>query len=458
MLNIGKIYEIDITDMGHTGEGIGRVDGLTVFVEGALKGDKVKVKISKCKKNYAVADLIDIIIPSADRVQAICPVAHICGGCQIMQLDYKKQLEIKKNTVIQNLKRIGKIENPNVLDTLGMQYPYYYRNKAQIPVGTDENNKPVMGFYKKNTHDIVPIDTCYVQDKINDDVIEIVKSYITKYSVSLYDEKTHKGNLRQVITKIGYNTNQIMIILVTAKKELPHQKEIIEMLRDRLPNIRTVVQNINLDKTNVIMGKKNNILYGDGIIEDTINNLVFEISPHSFYQVNPLQTKVLYDKALELADISKDDIVFDIYCGIGTISLLLAKKAKHVCGIEIVEQAIENAEINAKKNNIDNTSFYAGKAEIVLPKLYEDGIRADIVVVDPPRKGCDEIVLKTIADMNPKKIVYISCNPSTLARDVEILSQNGYIMQIAQPVDMFSHTMHVEAIILMTRSGSDKKK
>lgn len=450
MLKTGKIYEIEITDLGHTGEGIGRAEGITVFIEGALKGDKVKAKITKSKKNYAVADLISITIPSADRVVPVCPVAHICGGCQIMQLDYQKQLEIKKDSVIQNLARIGKIENPNVVDTLGMDHPYNYRNKAQIPVGLEENHKPVLGFYKKNTHDIVPIATCYVQDKLNDAVIKTVKDYITKYSVSVYDERSHTGNLRQVITKKGYHTDQIMVILVTAKKELPFKNEIIEMLTERLTNIRTIVQNINPDKTNVIMGRTNNILYGDGIIEDTINDLIFEISPHSFYQVNPKQTKVLYDKALELADISNEDTVFDIYCGIGTISLLLAKKAKHVYGIEIVEQAIDNAEVNAKKNNIDNVSFYAGKAETLLPKLYEEGIRADVVVVDPPRKGCDETVLKTIADIQPKRIVYVSCNPSTLARDVAILSEYGYKMEIAQPVDMFPHTMHVETVLLMT--------
>lgn len=451
MLKTGKIYEIEITDLGHTGEGIGRAEGITVFIEGALKGDKVKAKITKSKKNYAVADLISITIPSADRVVPVCPVAHICGSCQIMQLDYQKQLEIKKDSVIQNLARIGKIENPNVVDTLGMDHPYNYRNKAQIPVGLEENHKPVLGFYKKNTHDIVPIATCYVQDKLNDAVIKTVKDYITKYSVSVYDERSHTGNLRQVITKKGYHTDQIMVILVTAKKELPFKNEIIEMLTERLPNIRTIVQNINPDKTNVIMGRTNNILYGDGIIEDTINDLIFEISPHSFYQVNPKQTKVLYDKALELADISNEDTVFDIYCGIGTISLLLAKKAKHVYGIEIVEQAIDNAKVNAKKNNIDNVSFYAGKAETLLPKLYEEGIRADVVVVDPPRKGCDETVLKTIADIQPKRIVYVSCNPSTLARDVAILTEYGYQIEIVQPVDMFPHTMHVETVVLITR-------
>lgn len=451
MLKTGKIYEIEITDLGHTGEGIGRAEGITVFIEGALKGDKVKAKITKSKKNYAVADLVSITIPSSDRVVPVCPVAHICGGCQIMQLDYQKQLEIKKDSVIQNLTRIGKIDSPKVLDTLGMEHPYNYRNKAQIPVGLDENHEPILGFYKKNTHDIVPIATCYVQDKLNDTVIKTVKDYIKKYSVSVYDEKSHTGNLRQVITKKGYHTDQIMVILVTAKKELPFKNEIIEILTERLPNIRTIVQNINPDKTNVIMGRTNNILYGDGIIEDTINDLIFEISPHSFYQVNPKQTKVLYDKALELADISNEDTVFDIYCGIGTISLLLAKKAKHVYGIEIVEQAIDNAKVNAKKNNIDNVSFYAGKAETLLPKLYEEGIRADVVVVDPPRKGCDETVLKTIADIQPKRIVYVSCNPSTLARDVAILTEYGYKMEIAQPVDMFPHTMHVETVCLLSR-------
>ncbi len=454
MLRLGKEYEIEIVDLGHSGEGIGKVDGFTVFVDGGLTGDVVLGKITKSKKNYAVADLKKILFASKDRVNAKCPVAHSCGGCQVMQLNYNKQLEIKKEIVIQNLSRIGKVEKPNVMDTIGMDNPYNYRNKAQFPVGIDKKGKPVMGFFKKMSHEIIPVNTCYVQNSVNDLILNIVRQYIEKYKISVYDEKTHKGNLRHIVSKIGFYTHEIMIILVTKDSKLPKIDFLIEMLEDKLSGFRTLVQNINPNKTNVILGKENKVLYGDGIIEDTIEDLVFEISPLSFYQVNPIQTQVLYNKALELADISNKDVVYDIYCGIGTISLFLAKKAKHVYGIEIVEEAIKNARKNAEKNNIENVSFYAGKAEEVLPDLYRNAIKADVVVVDPPRKGCEEKVIDTIADMKPKKIVYISCNPSTLARDVHRLSKLGYEMEVAYPVDLFSHTVHVECIALIQRVKS----
>lgn len=451
MLKIGKTYEIDIVDLGHKGEGIGKFEGFTVFVEGGLKGDKVIGKIIKSKKNYAVADLVKVIDPSPQRVEPRCPLAHTCGGCQIMQLDYENQLEIKRNTVLENLIRIGKLEDPKVEKTIGMKDPYYYRNKVQFPVGLDKNNRPIMGFYKKMSHDIIPLKTCYVQDPINDTILDIVREYIVKFNIKVYDEKTHKGNLRHVVTKVGHYTKEVMVILVTKEKEIPKLKYLIDMLEEKVSGFRTLVQNINPQRTNVILGRENKTIYGDGVIEDTIEDLVFEISPLSFYQVNPIQTEVLYRKTLEFADINKKDTVFDIYCGIGTISLFLARSAKHVYGVEIVPDAIENAKKNAVKNNIDNATFYAGKAEDLIPKLYSQGITADVVVVDPPRKGCEEIVLKTIAEMKPKKVVYVSCNPSTLARDVAILTEYGYEMKVTQPVDMFPHTTHVECVIKLQR-------
>ena len=392
-----------------------------------------------------------MIDPSPQRVEPRCPLAHTCGGCQIMQLDYENQLEIKRNTVLENLIRIGKLEDPKVEKTIGMKDPYYYRNKVQFPVGLDKNNRPIMGFYKKMSHDIIPLKTCYVQDPINDTILDIVREYIVKFNIKVYDEKTHKGNLRHVVTKVGHYTKEVMVILVTKEKEIPKLKYLIDMLEEKVSGFRTLVQNINPQRTNVILGRENKTIYGDGVIEDTIEDLVFEISPLSFYQVNPIQTEVLYRKTLEFADINKKDTVFDIYCGIGTISLFLARSAKHVYGVEIVPDAIENAKKNAVKNNIDNATFYAGKAEDLIPKLYSQGITADVVVVDPPRKGCEEIVLKTIAEMKPKKVVYVSCNPSTLARDVAILTEYGYEMKVTQPVDMFPHTGHVECVVLISK-------
>lgn len=451
MLNKGKKYIVDIVDIGHTGVGIGKFEGFTVFVEGGVIQDKIEVKIIKSKKNYAEGEIVKIIEKSPFRVDRECSDDLIeCGGCQVMHLDYQKQLDIKTNLVKETIKRIGKIEDAKIYDTIGMDTPFRYRNKAQFPIGK-KGSESVLGFYKKKSHDIIPMNKCIIQHDMNDKIVNVVKNYIDRNNVSVYDEKKHEGLLRHLVTKIGFKTKEIMVVLVANTEKLPNVDKLINDLKDNIEGFKTLVLNINTRKGNVILGRENKVLYGDGTIQDYIEDLKFNISPLSFFQVNPVQTEVLYNKALEYANLSGNENVFDIYCGIGTISLFLAKKAKKVYGIEIVEDAIADARVNASMNNIDNTEFYAGKAEEVVPKMYKDGKTADVVVVDPPRKGCDEKVLDTIVSMNPSRVVYISCNPSTLARDLAYLDERGYKCEEIQPVDMFSHTMHVETVAKIVR-------
>ena len=444
MLSKNKEYVVDIVDIGQGGVGIGKYEGFTVFVEGGLIQDKVKVRINKSKKNYAVGDIVEIIEKSPFRVDRICSDdLKDCGGCQIQELDYNKQLELKTNEVKQVISRIGKLENVEIHETIGMQSPCRYRNKAQFPI-QNINGSTAIGFYKKKSHDVIPTDMCVIQHDINDKIIKIIKTYIQAYNVSIYNETTHTGVLRHLVTKVGFTTNEVMVVLVANGTNLPHLNELASVLKENILGFKTLVLNVNKAKTNVILGKENKVIYGNGKINDYIGDLVFEISPLSFFQVNPVQTEVLYNKALEYAELKENDTVFDIYCGIGSISLFLAQKATKVYGIEIVEDAIKDAKINAKLNNLNNVELYVGKAEEVVPKMYSEGKTSNVVVVDPPRKGCDEKVLDTIVSMKPDRVVYVSCNPSTLARDLAYLDERGYKCVEIQPVDMFPHTMHVE--------------
>lgn len=451
MLLENKEYIVDIVDIGQGGVGVGKYEGFTVFVDGGLIQDKVKVKINKSKKNYAVGDIVDFIEKSPFRVKRRCSEnLRECGGCQIQDLDYEKQLEFKKNEVVQAVERIGKLTDVKVNDTIGMKVPYRYRNKAQFPI-QNIDGLPAIGFYKKKSHDIVATDKCVIQHEVNDKIVKIIKTYIRAYKISLYDEKTHRGIIRHLVTKVGFSTNEVMIVLVINGRTLPYLEELCSVLRENIAGFKTLVLNVNKKDTNAILGKENIIVYGNGKIKDTIGELEFEISPLSFFQVNPVQTEVLYNKALEYANLKDTDIVYDIYCGIGTISLFLAKHAKKVYGIEVVDEAIRDAKLNAERNNIHNTEFYTGKAEEVVPRLYKEGKTANVVVVDPPRKGCDQLVLETIVKMNPERVVYVSCNPSTLARDLAFLSENGFKCDKIQPVDMFPHSTHVECVVLMSR-------
>lgn len=456
MLEKNKKYECEIVDIGEGGVGIGKHEGFTVFVDGALLGEIVDVKINKSKKKYAEGVISKIKKPSDFRVDRVCSMKYRnCGGCQIQELDYKKQLEIKTNLVKENLKRIGGFDDLIVHDTIGMEEPFRYRNKAQFPV-QKEGDKLKIGFYKKKSHDVIDMDKCVIQHDKNDEIISVIRDYILENNISVYDEKTHRGTLRHVLTKIGFATDEVMVVLVVTDERLPNLETLVQNLNEKIQGFKTLVLNFNKEKTNVILGHKNKNIYGDGKIVDYIGSLKFEISPLSFFQVNPVQTEVLYNKALEYANLKEGDKVFDIYCGIGTISLFLAQKAEKVYGVEIIPAAIEDAKKNAKLNELDNTEFFVGKAEEVVPRLYKEGKRSNVVVVDPPRKGCDEKVLDTIVSMNPDRVVYVSCNPATLARDLKYLDDRGYRCEVVQPVDMFPHTMHVETVVLMSKVNTTK--
>nr|WP_297396758.1 23S rRNA (uracil(1939)-C(5))-methyltransferase RlmD [uncultured Peptostreptococcus sp.] len=456
MLEKGKKYECKIVDMGQTGVGIGKHEGFTVFVDGALLGEVVDVKIKKSKKKYAEGVVSKIKVRSPYRVDRVCnPKYSNCGGCQIQELDYKKQLDLKTNIVKEDLKRIGGLDDVQVFDAIGMDQPFRYRNKAQFPVQM-EDGRVKIGFYRKKSHDIIDMDKCVIQDEKNDLIIDIIRRYIEEENISIYDEKTHKGILRHIVTKVGFTSGQVMVVLVATEDRFKNLDRLIEVLEREVAGFTSLVVNINKDKTNVILGRKNINKYGRGKIIDNIGDLKFEISPLSFFQVNPIQTEVLYSKALEYADLKEGDRVFDIYCGIGTISLFLAQKAEFVYGVEIVEDAIKDARLNADLNGMDNLEFFVGKAEEVVPKIYKEGKRANVVVVDPPRKGCDERVLDTIVDMEPDRVVYVSCNPSTLARDLRYLEDRGYRCEKVQPVDLFPHSVHVETVSLLSKLDVDK--
>ncbi|MCL6587348.1 MAG: 23S rRNA (uracil(1939)-C(5))-methyltransferase RlmD [Anoxybacillus sp.] len=442
-------YDVTFEDLTHDGAGVAKIDGFPIFVANGLPGEKAKIKVIKVKKGYGYGRLIEVYEPSADRVEAPCTVYKQCGGCQLQHLSYEGQLKAKHKQVKEVLARIGKIEDVTVHPVLGMNDPWRYRNKAQVPVGEREGGL-VAGFYKERSHDIIDMESCLIQQAMNDTVVQTVKAICEQYNIPAYNEQTHKGVLRHIMARYGATTKEVMVVLITRTEELPHKKKIIEEIVARVPNVKSIVQNINPKRTNVIMGEETRVLWGSEYIYDYIGDIRFAISARSFYQVNPEQTKVLYEKALEYAELTGEETVIDAYCGIGTISLFLAKNAKKVYGVEIVPEAIEDAKRNAELNGVTNVEFAVGEAEVVIPKWYEQGIKADCIVVDPPRKGCDESLLQTIIAMKPKRVVYVSCNPATLARDLRMLEDGGYKTLEVQPVDMFPHTVHVECVAKLT--------
>jgi len=452
---------VEITDMGVDGEGIGKVEGYILFVKDALIGDVAEVKVMKAKKNYGYARLMKLMTPSPDRIEPVCPVARQCGGCQIQALSYEKQLEFKNNKVRNNLIRIGGFEE-DFIDCImepigGMEVPFHYRNKAQYPVGMDKEGNLIAGFYAGRTHQIISNLDCALGDKVNKEILEKILEFMKKFKVTAYDEETRKGLVRHILIRKGFTTKEIMVCLVINGNKLPHDNELAAVLAE-VPGMTSITYSINKENTNVIMGKEIRAIWGQKFITDYIGNVKYQISPLSFYQVNPVQTEVLYGQALEYAGLSGNETVWDVYCGIGTISLFLAQKAKKVYGVEIVPQAIEDAKKNAAINGFENAEFFVGKAEEVLPQYYKDyakahpgeNARADVIVVDPPRKGCEESVLETMVNMQPERIVYVSCDSATLARDLKYLCGNGYELKKARAVDMFPHTGHVECVSLLT--------
>lgn len=520
------IVTLKIVDMGIEGEGIGRIEGYTLFVKDAIIGDTIKACVMKTKKRFGYARLLEIVEPSPDRVEPICTVARQCGGCQLQHCSYEKQLAWKEEKVCNCLNRIGgfhvkrngipeglfdglaygkqekeslgekyhlmeevvkseiynnstTVDNEGIDDLRGtdsdmvimepilsMEEPYYYRNKAQFPVGVDKEGRLIAGFYAGRTHSIIENTNCAIQHPCNQEIVETILQFMRDYHIPAYNEREHKGLVRHILTRVGVNTGEVMVCLVINGNFLPEAEELINRLlkchltgkkAERQLCIKSICLNMNQEKTNVILGQKIKTLYGNGFIEDKIGNITYRISPLSFYQVNPEQTKKLYDTALEFADLQGGEVVWDLYCGIGTISLFLAQKAAKVCGVEIVPQAIEDARKNAEINHVTNTEFFVGAAEEVVPEQYKKSrgrLKADVVTLDPPRKGCDEKLLQTVIQMEPKRIVYVSCDPATLARDLRYLCDRGYELKRVKACDMFGMSYHVESVTLLQRKNT----
>ncbi len=450
MIEKNKEYIVEIIDTGYKGEGIAKIDDFTIFIPNAIKGEKIKIKIIKVLTSYAFGKIIEIIEPSKNRLESDCSTYKRCGGCNLRHVKYDETLKIKQN-LVQSLVNKTLKNKIKVKETIGMENPYYYRNKAQFPIGKDKENNVVMGVFANRTHEIIPIEECFIQNKEIQKLSKFILEFIKENDISVYDETSRKGLIRHIVTKIGIKTNEIMCIIVINGKEIPKEKELTMQIIKKFPNVKTIVKNINTKNTNVIMGEKNEKIYGDGYIEDKLGEYTFKISPHSFYQVNPVQAEKLYSIGVEAANINKEDVVFDLYCGIGTISLFMAKYAKKVYGVEIVEQAIKDAKENAKINNIKNTEFIAGDTKLILDDLINNkNIIPNVVMVDPPRKGLDNRSVENILKIMPNRFVYISCNPATLVRDLAKFEEMYEIKSI-QPVDMFPFTAHVECICVLNR-------
>lgn len=454
MVEKNKEYIFDIISQGYEGEGIAKIDNkYPIFIEGALKGEKVKVRIVKVNKNFAYGKLMEVLEASEERVNPHCAIYKRCGGCKLQHASYKAQLDFKWDRVKDCVSKIGKLDPTIVKYPLGMENPWRYRNKVQLPIGLI-NGEVKIGFFAPRSHDIIDMESCLIQDEIGDKVVKLTREWIEKFNIRPYNvdgEYDEKGIVRHIMIRRGFTTNEVMIVLVTNGEKLPHKEEFVDLMVKNIPGIKSVIQNINSKKTNVILGLESKTLWGEDTISDYIGDFRFNISPLSFFQVNPIQTEVLYGKALEYANLTGNEEVFDAYCGTGTITLFLSQKAKKVYGVEIIPQAIENAWINAKENKVDNVEFFVGESEVVIPDLINKGVKADVVVVDPPRKGCDKKLLDAITNIDAKKIVYVSCDPSTLGRDLQVLEENGYKTLEVQPVDMFPNTAHIENVALLIK-------
>ena len=449
-------YEVEIIDNGYNGEGIAKIDGFTVFVPNAIKGEVVKILIVKVLSSHAFGKILEIEKKSKFRQEIDCATYKRCGGCDLRHIKYEQTLKMKQNAVqaLVNKTLKNKIE---VKETLGMENPFFYRNKAQYPVGVNKDRNPIIGVFANRTHEVIPIKNCLIQNPKSEAIAKFILEFIKEKNISIYNEKTGRGFFRHIVIKVGIKTNEIMCIFVINGKKFPYEDELVEKLKQNYPEIKTIVKNINMKNTNVILGQENINLYGNGYIEDVLGEYKFKISPLSFYQVNPKQAEKLYNLGIEMSKVSKEDTVFDLYCGIGTISLFIAKYAKKVYGVEIVEQAIKDTKQNAKINNIENVQFIAGDTKIVLEDLiYKKGIIADIVIFDPPRKGLDNNSINNILKIKPKKIVYISCNPATLIRDLALF-EKLYEVKTIIPVDMFPFTKHVECVSVLELKENTEK-
>ncbi len=462
MLQKNDIIYLKIEDMSIDGEGIGKVEGYTLFVKDAIIGDEIEAKVVKAKKNYGYARLVKIIKQSTYRVEPLCSISRQCGGCQLQVLSYKKQLEFKQNKIKHNLESMGKCKDFEMLPIIGMENPVHYRNKAQYPVRCDKEGNIVMGFFAGRTHSVIEAEKCFLGVEENEAVLQAVKQYMMENKVAAYDENNHSGLVRHVLIRKGFSSGQVMVCLVINGSKLPQKEKLIEKLLP-IEGMTSISFNINKDKGNKILGEECITIYGTSTIVDTIGGVNFDISPQSFFQVNPIQTQILYSNTLRFAGLTGKETVWDLYCGIGTISLFLARQAFQVYGIEIIPQAIDNARNNAKSNGISNVEFFVGKAEEILPAYYEKeklagrSAQADVIVVDPPRKGCALELLDTIVKMQPEKVVYVSCDSATLARDVRYLEERGYQLRKVQGVDMFPHTTHVETVVMLSHKKDTPK-
>lgn len=450
-------YIVDIIDNGYEGEGIAKIDNFTIFIPGAIKGEKVKILIVKVTSSHAFGKILEIIKTSESRNANIdCDTYKRCGGCNLRHIKYKDTLKLKRN-IVQNLVNKTLKTKIEVKDTIGMENPYNYRNKAQYPIGVNKDGKAIIGVFANRTHEVIEFDNCFIQNKESQEIAKFICDFVNQKNISVYNEKIGKGILRHIVIKIGLKTDEIMCILVINGKNFKEEKELVDDLVSKFPKIKTIVKNINTKNTNVILGNENVNLYGDGYICDRLGDYIFKISPLSFYQINPVQTEKLYNLAIEGASLTGKEIVFDLYCGIGTIGIYMAKHAKKVYGIEIVEQAIEDAKENCKINNIENAEYYAGDTQKLLIDLIKNkDIKPDVIVVDPPRKGLDNVTIENIINIKPKKVIYISCNPATLTRDLSKLEET-YDIKSIQPVDMFPFTSHVECVSVLELKESTEK-
>ena len=441
-------YIVDIIDNGFEGEGIAKIDNFTIFIPGTIKGEKVRILIVKVLSSHGFGKIVEIIEKSQARQDVDCNTYKRCGGCNLRHVKYEETLKMKQNAV-QSLVNKTLKNKLQVKETVGMENPLHYRNKAQYPIGINKQGEPVIGVFANRTHEVIPIDNCLIQNKKSEEIAKFIIEFIKEKNISIYDEKTGKGLVRHIVTKVGIKTGEIMCVIVINGHKIPNENELVENLKTRYPEIKAIVKNVNMKNTNVILGQENINLYGNGYIEDILGEYKFKISPLSFYQVNPVQAEKLYNLGVSMAEITKNDVVFDLYCGIGTISLFMSKFAKKVYGIEIVEEAVKMAKENAQNNNVSNTEFFAGDVEIVLDDLINNkGLKADVVMFDPPRKGLDKKSIDNILNIRPKKIVYISCNPATLIRDLADF-ENEYDIKTIIPVDMFPYTSHIECVSVL---------